>query len=124
MMRLMVLLAVALGAVLYFPSSRELILARSEPILRPAYRWTTERELRGVAETLALHVANRDDERFLRRYLDAWLDSEYPALPARMDSWGTRYALEVDRSRIRIVSAGPDLLFGPADDLSWEEPRN
>ena len=88
------------------------------------YRWMTERELRGVTETLSLHVANRDDERFLRQYLDAWLDSEYPELPARVDYWGTRYGLEVDRSSIQIVSAGPDLLFGMADDLSSTEPRN
>jgi len=77
-----------------------------------------------VTETLSLHVANRDDEGFLRRYLDAWLDWEYPELPARVDSWGTRYGLEVDRSSIRIVSAGPDLIFEMADDLFSKEPRN
>ena len=39
---------------------------------------------------------------------------------ALTDRWGTAYHLHlVDRSRIELVSAGPDETFGTPDDLAW-----
>jgi hypothetical protein len=70
--RLLILLVGALGIGLYLPASRELILTRAEPILRPACQWATARELLGMGCSLSAYVAGRDGEAFLRRELDSW----------------------------------------------------
>lgn len=121
---LMLLLVGALGVGLYLPDSRALILTRAEPLLRPVYQWTTERELLEMGRNLSTHVTGRDGASFQRRELDSWLDSEYPERADRVDSWGTPYVAEVNRSTVQVQSAGPDRTFGTLDDILSEEPRN
>jgi hypothetical protein len=77
-----------------------------------------------MGRTLSTYVAGRNDGSFRRRDLDSWLDSEYPQRADRVDSWGTPYVAEVNRSTVEVQSAGPDRVFGTPDDLLSEEPRN
>jgi hypothetical protein len=115
--KILVLLILALGAGLYFPSSRERILDYAEPLLMPALRWTTQQELERIAEDLEIEQGSRGMIPSGRGEFDPWLDDRYRQEPSRFDAWGGRYALKVVGDSFRVISAGPDRLPDSEDDL-------
>jgi hypothetical protein len=92
--------------------------------MKPAYVWMTNQELQRISEDLVVLQGSQGALPARRGDFDAWLERRYPQEASRVDSWGTRYRLEVLSSRFQIVSAGPDRAFQTEDDLMREAPRD
>lgn len=120
--KLLIVLLVGLALAFSFEESRVVLLDRMGPLANPGFRWMTNQELTQIAEDLELHQQSRGEIPIGRRgEFDAWLDSRYPQARSRHDAWGTRYRGEFQgMDRFRVVSAGPDGVFGTEDDL-WTE---
>ena len=120
--KFLVLLLVGLAVAFSFEGSRALLLERMGPLANPGYRWMTTQELNRIVEDLELHQQSRGEIPIGGRgEFDAWLDSRYPQPRSRQDAWGTRYRAEFHgRDRFRVLSAGPDGVFGSEYDL-WRE---
>ncbi|MEX0856106.1 MAG: hypothetical protein WD056_00925 [Gemmatimonadota bacterium] len=121
--RVMILLLLALGVGLYFQQSRAVIFDTAQPLLRPAYVWMTNQELRQIVSDLETHQESRGGLPTDRGEFDLWLDGRYPQETSRIDAWGNRYRLTVTTSLFRVSSAGPDGTFDTTDDLIREGQR-
>ena len=122
--RLFLLLLVVLGIGLYLPDSRALLLEWGRPAIEPGYRWVTQQELNRIAADFEVHMSGRGVEPIGRGGFDAWLDDRYPRPRSKVDSWGTRYSVEVTRTGFAVRSAGPDLAPRTADDLVVDGVRD
>jgi len=122
--RILLLLLVVLGIGLYRPDSRAVILDHASPLTNPALRWMTNQELRQIVDDL--DVVQGSGQTFPSRpeQFDAWMDRRYPQEGSRMDAWGNRYRLNVTATHFRVISAGPDGIFGTEDDVFREAPRS
>jgi hypothetical protein len=121
--RLFVVLLIALGAGLYFPESRAIIIEYVRPLSTPPYRWMTHQELNQIVSDL--EVVQESGRPFPARpdEFNAWLASRYPQERSRVDAWGTPYRIELTATHFRVVSAGSDRVFGTDRDLFREAPR-
>jgi hypothetical protein len=115
--KFLLLLLVALALGLYFPESREMIAEHSRPLLTPAYRWMTNQQLGQIVQDLQVLEGSGGALPTQRGQFDLWLDRRYPQEGSRRDAWGSRYRLEIEIHQFRVVSAGPDGVFGTEDDL-------
>jgi hypothetical protein len=122
--RLFLLLLVVLGVGLYLPDTRARILERARPVIEPGYRWITQQELNRIAADFEVYISGRGVEPVALREFDTWLDDRYPRPRSRVDSWGSRYSVEVTRIGFTVRSAGPDLAPRTADDLVAEGIRD
>jgi hypothetical protein len=120
--RFLILLVVGLAVAFSLEGSRAVLLERMGPLANPGYRWMTSQELNRIVEDLEFHQQSRGEIPIgVRGEFEAWLDSRYPQPRSRVDAWGTRYRAEFHgRDRFRVLSAGPDGVFGTEDDL-WRE---
>lgn len=116
--RIVIFLLIAIGAGLYFPRSREVILGVMEPLLSPALHWTTRQELNRIADELVVSQGSTGTLPTGRGEFDAWLMRRYPNVGGRTDAWGGAYMLRTERGRFTIASAGPDGISGNDDDLT------
>ncbi len=122
MFKLILFLLVALGAALYFPTSRVVVLDVAEPVLNPVMEWSTKGEMRKIA---------RDLETFERSWeslptqdgWSRWLETKYTTDDGKTDSWGNDYALQVWPDSFAVVSAGVDGQMGTQDDLKTARER-
>ncbi|MEX2531718.1 MAG: hypothetical protein WD960_13200 [Gemmatimonadota bacterium] len=115
--RILLLLIVALGLGLAFPSSREIIVERARPLMNPALTWMTVQELNQIVVDLEFEEEARGRLPLGRGEFDQWMDQRYPQAGSREDSWGTRYRLELVPEGFAARSAGPDGEFGTEDDI-------
>ena len=115
--RILLLLVVALGLALAFPSSREVVLERARPLMNPALTWVTVQEMNQIVDDLQFHEETRGPLPLARGEFDQWMDQRYPQPRSREDTWGTRYRLELTPEGFAVVSAGPDGEFGTEDDI-------
>lgn len=118
-MKIVFFVLVALGAALYFPSSREVVLDTAQPVIDPVLRWSTRGEMRQIVRDLeALSEIPRrfplDEEEFRD-----WMEREYEG-DATTDPWGATYQLRLSSNDFSIVSPGPDGSFGTDDDVVSE----
>lgn len=122
---LYLVLALALGFT--FPQSRDVIMDVSEPVrtavMNPFRGWVTNKEMMQIITDLERWEDTRGNVPIGRGEFDRWLDSRYQQESSRVDSWGTRYGLEVRGDVLRVISAGPDREFGTDDDLVQEGLR-
>ncbi|MDX1568733.1 MAG: hypothetical protein R3223_13080, partial [Longimicrobiales bacterium] len=51
-MRILFFLLIGLGAALYFPQSREVIVDTAQPVIDPVLRWSTRGEMRQITRDL------------------------------------------------------------------------
>jgi len=112
-------LLIALGAALYFPSSRQVVLDTAQPVIDPVLRWSTRGEMRQIVRDLeALSEIPRrfpvDQEEFRN-----WMEREYEG-DATTDPWGARYELRLTSETFSIVSPGPDGAMNTEDDVTSE----
>ncbi len=121
--KLFLVLLALLGAGLYFPESREVIVERTRPILNPGYRWMTVQQMERILLDLGNHEGSRGELPRGPGEFDAWLNARYPQESSRQDAWGTRYRMEVSGAAVRVISAGPDGEFDTEDDLIREGER-
>lgn len=126
-MKLVFLLLIALGAALYFPESRAVVVDASEPVLNPVLRWSTQGEMRRIARDLETQSETgrgfpRDEEEFAE-----WLDDNYQGITSKTDPWGNSYALRLWPDSFGVVSPGPDGEQVTSDDVvvtgRIQEPR-
>lgn len=78
------------------------------------FRWSVQRELRGIASELDAYMSAGEPlpsparfPRFLRRN----------RLGGSIDPWGMPYFLRITRDSIHVGSTGPDTTRGTADDV-------
>jgi hypothetical protein len=121
--RILIVLALALGAAFYFPESRAWILETVAPAANPAYRWMSHQQMNQIVVDLEVRVQSGESLPTARGEFDAWLNDRYPQQRSREDAWGTRYQLRVQGDRFQVLSAGPDGVFGTEDDLLREGSR-
>lgn len=116
MFKVILVLAAALGAALYFPTSRAFLAERAAPVVNPWLIRSTENELQKIgAEMRRLQINNlgRIPD---RRGLTAWIERHY-AGDASSDPWGSPYEMRETRREIILFSLGPDRRRDTADDI-------
>ena len=120
--KLILITIIGLSVAMYFPDTRASLLARGEPILRPVFVWSAEREIeeiiRGVQEME--NVERRLPE---RREWVKWVESRYAGNASR-DPWGNLYSFEVQDDSFAVISYGPDREMKTADDIRDVRVRN
>ncbi len=122
--RLLLVLVLVLGVGLYLPESRAMLGEWVRPLTVPAYRWMTAQELKQIAIDFEIYLGGRGFEPIGRGEFDVWLDDRYPQARSRVDSWDTRYTVEVTRSGFTVRSAGPDRTPDTPDDILAEGTRD
>lgn len=109
MLRVLFFVAIALGAAMYFPQSRAVVLDVSEPVLNPVRRWSTRGEMRQIARDLESESQTgsgfpQNQEEFV-----LWMDRTYrEGSESSMDPWGNVYTLRFFPDSFGVVSLGPD----------------
>ncbi|HEX7051476.1 MAG TPA: hypothetical protein VF188_14820 [Longimicrobiales bacterium] len=137
MKRLVLFLLVIIGASFSIPSLRERIAPRVQPLwasvrgtaapkvrdaLGPVYRWIAVREVRTIVEDLERYEAA--GQRLPRpNGFEKFLDNRSYSLIDGRDPWGTPYMMLLRRDSIIVLSSGPDLESGTADDIRGAAPR-
>lgn len=126
MLRAVFVFLVALGAALYFPGSRAMVLDATEPVLNPVFRWSTRGEMRKIVRDLeTLSQTGRpfptDQDAFER-----WMDRTYRGITSTLDAWENTYVLRVSYDTFVVIAPGPDGEPDTADDvvLSGELDRS
>jgi hypothetical protein len=117
MARWMTFIAVALGAALYFPKSRVVVLDTAEPALNPIRGQISKHEMRKVArELLSFEVTFKNLPDGQAAFVH-WMDQRIMNEEERTDSWGLPYTLRVSADSFFVGSTGADGEPGGADDL-------
>ncbi len=120
--KLILIMIVGLAAAMYFPDTRAVLLEKGEPVLRPVFVWSAQREIeeiiRGVQQT-------ENSERRLpeRREWVRWVESRYAGNASR-DPWGNLYQFEVQDDSFAVSSYGPDREMKTEDDIRDVRVRN
>jgi hypothetical protein len=123
MFKFILILLVALGASLYFPASRAVVVDTVRPVLDPAMRWSTNGQMDRITRDLATADRTSTSIPETQAQFQRWLGSRYMTENAALDAWKTPYRIEVGERSFRVISAGPDREFGTADDLVSEGER-
>lgn len=116
-MRTVFVILVALGAALYFPRSRAVLLDTAAPVLNPVLGWATRGEMRAMARDLEQRVNTGRSIPSNGREFATWLENNYQAGDSRTDSWGQPYTMQRWADSFAVISAGPDGRTGTEDDL-------
>lgn len=124
MLKMIAVLAALLGAALYFPATRPVVLDAAAPILDPVLTWSTRGEMNRLARDL-------EQQERSSRWLpnprggdwEGWLEREYQGGDAVTDAWGTPYTYQLTRDAFTITSFGPDQQRGTPDDLQVSRKR-
>ncbi|MEX2526652.1 MAG: hypothetical protein WEA09_03365 [Gemmatimonadota bacterium] len=122
--KIFLLLLAGLGAGMYFPQSRAVIMETIQPALNPAYAWMTRGEMDQMISDLELADRTSGGIPAGRGEFEPWLERRYPQEASRVDGWDTMYRLEASRNQFTVISAGPDREFGTADDIRMTAERS
>jgi len=114
--KLILLLLVLLGASLYFPQTRPVVVETLAPVLNPIFRWQTRGEMDRIGRELDTIYRQGNDLPPPGASFRNWMSKNFFG-GAKTDAWGTDYSLTVWRDSIGLVSNGPDLEIGTADDI-------
>ena len=120
--KLILVVIVGLAAALYFPDSRAVVLEKGEPVLRPVFRWSAEREIEEIIRGVQ-QMENVERRLPDRRGWVTWVESRYVGDASR-DPWGNLYAFEVKDDSFAVSSFGPDRLQKTGDDVRDVRVRN
>lgn len=114
--KLVLLLLLGLGAALYFPQTRPVVLDTMAPVLNPVLIWQTNGEMDRIAREL--QRMNREGQTLPARgkAFNQWMDRNFQG-GSRQDAWGNDYSLVVWPDSVGVVSNGPDLELDTPDDL-------
>jgi hypothetical protein len=120
--KILLLIALVLGAALYFPESRPVVLDILAPVLNPVFRWQTNGELSHILREL--QTIQREGHQPLPQPgedFQAWMARNFQGGETK-DSWGNLYSMRVWRDSVGIVSRGPDLEIQTLDDIQVTMP--
>ncbi|MBT8398506.1 MAG: hypothetical protein HKO65_09525 [Gemmatimonadetes bacterium] len=117
MYKIVFFLLILLGAALYFPQTRPVVVDTLEPVINPVFIWQTKGEMDRIVRELQTVIEQGSTlpdpgERFNR-----WMERQFFG-GARTDAWGGPYTLQLIRDELLVVSNGPDKEVGTADDLT------
>ena len=117
MFKIIFFLLILLGAALYFPQTRPVVVDTIGPVINPVLTWQVKREMdRIVRELQSMNEQGStlpvSGERFNR-----WMEREFFG-GAKNDAWGVAYTLQIDRNEFLVVSNGPDQEIGTPDDIT------
>ena len=114
--KLVLFLLLALGAALYFPQTRPVVLDTLAPVLNPILTWQTKGEMAQI--TRELQMINREGQALPEPGEDfrAWMGRNFQG-GDREDSWGIPYSLTTWPDSVGVVSKGPDLEINTPDDI-------
>ena len=114
--KIFVVLLLALGAALYLPGTRPVVLDTLAPVLNPVLTWQTRSEMDQIAREL--QMINREGQALPERgeEFQAWMGRNFQGGSSE-DSWGNPYTLVIWPDSVGILSKGPDLEVNTADDI-------
>lgn len=114
--KLFLFLILALGAALYFPQTRPVVVETLAPVMNPVLAWQTRSEMDQIAREL--QMINREGQALPERGEEflAWMGRNFQG-GSSVDAWGNVYSLVVWDDSVGIVSRGPDLEVNTGDDL-------
>jgi hypothetical protein len=115
--KVIILLLIFLGAALYFPRTRPIVVDTLGPVLNPVLTWQTKGEMDRIGRELESLSRQGDDLPTSVDSFQNWMAKNFLG-GAKTDAWGTDYALRVERLSMHIVSNGPDKEINTADDIS------
>ena len=114
-MRLVWILVLLIGAVVFVPALRERAVPHVEFALNPLYEWQAKNRVNAISRELVR--ARAEGTAFPRpREFQAFL-AEREGADAALDPWGEPYFLSRDRRSFRVSSAGPDRRSNSEDDI-------
>lgn len=114
--KILLLLLIFLGAALYFPQTRPVVMDAIGPILNPVLTWQTKGEMDRIARELQTMHREGNDLPTPGESFQGWMDRQFLG-GAKLDAWGVPYTLTVWRDSIGIVSNGPDTETATGDDI-------
>lgn len=116
MAKIVILLLILLGAALYFPQTRPVMVETFAPVLNPVLTWQTKGEMNRIAREL--RTLKREGAGLPQpgRSFQDWMTLNFLGRVST-DAWGNYYALSVGRDSVRIISNGPDLMIETDDDI-------
>ena len=109
-------LLLCLGAALYFPRTRPVVLDTLAPVMNPVLTWQTRGEMDQIAREL--QMINREGQALPepgQEFL-AWMGRNFQGGDSE-DAWGSAYSLRIWPDSVGIISNGPDLELNTDDDI-------
>ncbi len=121
MFKVILVLALGLGAAMSFPRSRAVVMDFMAPALNPAFTWQTRGEMDRIAREL--QSLNRQGELLPEEgeEFDQWLARRFQG-GSSLDAWGNPYTLKQWPDSVGVISAGPDTLVATSDDILLSAP--
>lgn len=114
--KFLLFLLLGLGAALYFPQTRPVVLDTLAPVLNPILTWQTKGEMGQI--TRELQMINREGQALPEpgEEFQAWMGRNFQGGDSE-DGWGNAYSLVTWPDSVGIVSRGPDLELNTSDDI-------
>lgn len=119
--RIFIILVIALGVGLWFPESRAVILDYASPVVNPYLQMATEGEMQDIADELKEYQRENFEELPSERDFDEWLEPRFTG-NGGVDGWGNPYEYRLERTRLVLVSWGPDGQRDTDDDIYVDRP--
>ena len=116
MFKVVFLLLVLLGASLYFPQTRPVVLEYLGPVMNPVLTWQTKGEMGRLTRELQTVTREGGDLPSPGASFQAWITRNFLGR-AQSDAWGSDYTLRVWEDSVGVVSNGPDLEIDTDDDI-------
>ena len=116
MYKIFFLALILLGAALYFPQTRPMVVDTFAPVMNPVFTWQTKGEMGRIRRELQTLHREGGPLPTPGEWFQSWMTRNFLG-KARSDAWGTDYTLKVMRDSLGIVSNGPDMEIDTADDI-------
>ena len=116
MAKVLILLLVLLGALLYFPRTRPVVLDTLGPVVNPVLTWQTKGEMDRIGRELETLSRQGSDLPTPGDSFQNWMSKTFMG-GAKTDAWGMVYTMKVWRDSIGIASNGPDMEMDTPDDI-------
>jgi len=114
--KLLFFFLILLGASLYFPQTRPVVLKYLAPVINPVLTWQTKGEMQQIGRELETLNRQGSDLPTPGSSFQHWMEGRFMG-GSRTDGWGVDYTLRVWRDSVGIVSNGPDREIGTPDDI-------
>ena len=116
MYKVILVVAILMGAAFYFPQTRPVMVDTFAPVMNPVFTWQTKGELGRIVRELETLQREGGPLPTPGEWFQSWMARNFLGR-ARSDAWGTDYTMKVWRDSLGIVSNGPDLEIGTPDDV-------
>lgn len=115
MSRVVLMIILGVSAAMYFPDSRQAIIDRVMPVLKPILTRAANNEMRTISDELLEYDQIGRPLPSRREWL-RWLNENYPGEHS-VDPWGNVYQFYPWADSLAIISYGPDKERRTDDDI-------